>query len=105
MVLPSRRILLVTCQCLATWPLMPTVMSTGGRQDCGPLTTARLPLVVLAAVTTRPGSRKGAASSLLAVVDSIDQTTQPCPRGVVVSSGSPPAKVPLMLNRVTAACL
>src|SRR6185437_11105369 len=41
-----------------------------------------------------------------AMLPSIDQATQPVPRGLVASWGGPPANVPpWMLNLVTTACL
>src|ERR1700761_3579181 len=104
-VLPRRTTLLDTCQFFAGLPATPTAMLTGGRQDCGPVRTTRLPRLVFAAVTSRPGSTIGAASSLSAFVDSTDQTTQPLPLAVVVSCGSPPANVPWVLYLTTLACL
>ncbi len=76
--------LAVTCQFLAGLPLTPTLMLVGGRHEAGPVTVTRLPLTVLVAVTSWPGSTIGVAESLSPCVDSMPQIAQPLPRGVVV---------------------
>src|ERR1022692_2767350 len=94
----------MTRPCGAGEPLTPMVRFTAGRHEAGPLSVTRLRPERLVAVTIRPGSSTGTTCSLSEIFDSTDHATQPRPRGVVTICGFPPANVPLMLKRTTAAC-